>query len=138
MLGPARRRGSYWRGRDAACSQQIFKEPDICLSRMAEWNNTIILHVVAEMIAFPVFVPAVAVVASFLILPSYAQPFGSFNFLVYNVAGLPAFLSGNGVPGDKETNARTIGSKLAEGGYDVVHMQEVHLVAALSSDAANC
>lgn len=56
---------------------------------------------------------------------SAAQSSGTFDFLTYNVAGLPAFLSGNGVPGDKGTNANTIGSKLAERSFDIVHMQEV-------------
>ena len=54
-----------------------------------------------------------------------AQTSGTFDFLTYNVAGLPAILSGNGVPGDKGTNANTIGSKLAERSFDIVHMQEV-------------
>ncbi len=53
-----------------------------------------------------------------------SQSTGSFDLLTYNVAGLPAFLENNGIPGDKGTNANTIGSKLAKGGYDVVHMQE--------------
>lgn len=41
-----------------------------------------------------------------------------------NVAGLPAILNGNDVPGDKATNAATIGSKFAQYGYDVIHVQE--------------
>ncbi|KAK4099864.1 hypothetical protein N658DRAFT_452148 [Parathielavia hyrcaniae] len=41
-----------------------------------------------------------------------------------NVAGLPAILQGNGVPGDKATNARLIGSKFAQYGYDAIHVQE--------------
>ncbi|KAF4449865.1 endonuclease exonuclease phosphatase family [Fusarium albosuccineum] len=55
---------------------------------------------------------------------SSGQATGKFNFLTYNVAGLPAILNPNGVPGDKGTNANTIGSHLAEQAYDVVHMQE--------------
>lgn len=47
-----------------------------------------------------------------------------FNLLTYNVAGLPAFLNGNDVPGDKATNAGLIGAQLARDNYDVVHMQE--------------
>lgn len=47
---------------------------------------------------------------------------GSFSFLSYNVAGLP-FID-NGVPGDKKDNAGHIGEKLAEQGYDIVHLQE--------------
>lgn len=50
---------------------------------------------------------------------------GEFNVLAMNVAGLPAILQNNEVPGDKATNAGTIGSKFAEYGYDVIHVQEV-------------
>jgi hypothetical protein len=50
----------------------------------------------------------------------------SFQVLTMNVAGLPAAFNGNDVPGDKATNARTIGSKFAEYGYDVIHVQEVN------------
>lgn len=50
---------------------------------------------------------------------------GTFDLLTYNIAGLPSFLSDNGVPGDKGTNAGTIGSKFAQNGYDVIHVQEV-------------
>lgn len=50
---------------------------------------------------------------------------GTFDLLTYNIAGLPSFLSDNGVPGDKGTNAGTIGSKFAQYGYDVIHVQEV-------------
>ncbi|KAF4974429.1 hypothetical protein FZEAL_8672 [Fusarium zealandicum] len=53
-----------------------------------------------------------------------AQASGKFDFLTYNVAGLPAILNNNGVPGDKGTNSNTIGSRLAENGYDIVHLQE--------------
>jgi hypothetical protein len=52
---------------------------------------------------------------------------GKFNVLSMNVAGLPAILNGNEVPGDKATNSRLIGSKFAEYGYDVIHVQEVML-----------
>ena len=41
-----------------------------------------------------------------------------------NVAGLPQILQDNEVPGDKTTNAGTIGSKFAEYDYDVIHVQE--------------
>jgi hypothetical protein len=54
-----------------------------------------------------------------------AQTSGTFNFLTYNVAGLPAFLNGNDESGDKATNAGLIGGKLSSGNFDVVHMQEV-------------
>lgn len=77
------------------------------------------------MIALSVFASALLLFPSLAHL-SWAQNSGTFDFLTYNVAGLPEFLSDNGVPGDKTTNARTIGSKLAERAYDVVHMQEVH------------
>ncbi|KAI2611640.1 mannose-binding lectin [Hypoxylon fragiforme] len=49
---------------------------------------------------------------------------GDFNVLTMNVAGLPAILNGNEVPGDKTTNTRTIGAKFAEYGYDIIHVQE--------------
>ncbi|KAM5349419.1 hypothetical protein ACJ41O_005924 [Fusarium nematophilum] len=52
------------------------------------------------------------------------QSTGSFDFLTYNVAGLPAILNNNEVPGDKETNSELIGSHLAAQKYDIVHMQE--------------
>jgi hypothetical protein len=68
--------------------------------------------------------PAFALI-SVLARLSSAQTSGSFNLLTYNVAGLPAILNSNDVPGDKATNAGYIGSKLAAGNYDVVHMQEV-------------
>ncbi|KAI1381298.1 endonuclease exonuclease phosphatase family protein [Hypoxylon crocopeplum] len=41
-----------------------------------------------------------------------------------NVAGLPAFLNGNEVPGDKTTNSQTIGAKFAQYDYDIIHVQE--------------
>jgi hypothetical protein len=50
---------------------------------------------------------------------------GEFNVLSMNVAGLPQILQDNDVPGDKATNAGTIGSKFAEYGYDIIHVQEV-------------
>ncbi|KAK4124128.1 hypothetical protein N657DRAFT_689733 [Parathielavia appendiculata] len=49
---------------------------------------------------------------------------GRFNVLAMNVAGLPAILQGNGVPGDKATNAGLIGSKFTQYGYDAIHVQE--------------
>lgn len=49
---------------------------------------------------------------------------GKFNVLSMNVAGLPAILNPNDVPGDKSTNAKTIGAKFSQHNYDVVHMQE--------------
>lgn len=50
---------------------------------------------------------------------------GAINILSMNVAGLPPIFNGNDVPGDKATNARTIGSYFAEYGYDIIHLQEV-------------
>ena len=52
---------------------------------------------------------------------------GTFDLLAYNVAGLPAILNPNS-GGDKTVNARAIGSQLAAGGYDVVHLQEVRIL----------
>ncbi|KAI1422075.1 endonuclease/Exonuclease/phosphatase [Xylaria sp. FL1777] len=56
--------------------------------------------------------------------PVRAVTSGSFNVLSMNVAGLPAILNSNDVPGDKTTNAGLIGSKFAELGYDLIHTQE--------------
>ncbi|PGH08724.1 hypothetical protein AJ79_05915 [Helicocarpus griseus UAMH5409] len=55
---------------------------------------------------------------------SEAATTGSFSILTFNVAGLPAWLNPNDTPGDKETNAKKIGARLAEHGHDVVHLQE--------------
>lgn len=49
---------------------------------------------------------------------------GDITVLSINVAGLPAILNGNDVPGDKATNAGTIGTKLTEYNYDIIHLQE--------------
>ncbi|KAJ4307294.1 hypothetical protein N0V88_000677 [Collariella sp. IMI 366227] len=49
---------------------------------------------------------------------------GKFNVLSMNVAGLPAWLNNNGVPGDKTEVAALIGTKFAESGYDVIQVQE--------------
>ncbi|CAH0047298.1 unnamed protein product [Clonostachys solani] len=49
---------------------------------------------------------------------------GSFSFLTINVAGLPDWINDNGVPGDKTTNAKSIGTHLSELNYDIIHMQE--------------
>ncbi|KAE8373409.1 Endonuclease/exonuclease/phosphatase [Aspergillus bertholletiae] len=49
---------------------------------------------------------------------------GQFDVLSFNVAGLPAILNGNEVPGDKTQNSEAIGAKFAEYGYDVIHVQE--------------
>ncbi|RFN44610.1 hypothetical protein FIE12Z_11154 [Fusarium flagelliforme] len=52
------------------------------------------------------------------------QKTGKFNFLTYNVAGLPDIFNGNDVPGDKKTNSNLIGTALAVQKFDIVHMQE--------------
>ncbi|KAI0411072.1 endonuclease/Exonuclease/phosphatase [Xylaria grammica] len=62
--------------------------------------------------------------AMLLGVPVKAATSGSFNVLSMNVAGLPAFLNGNSVPGDKETNSELIGSKFGQYGYDLIHAQE--------------
>ncbi|KAI1139865.1 endonuclease exonuclease phosphatase family protein [Hypoxylon sp. FL0543] len=49
---------------------------------------------------------------------------GEFNVLSMNVAGLPAILNDNEVPGDKATNSETIGTRFAEYDYDIIHVQE--------------
>ncbi|KAI0440694.1 endonuclease/Exonuclease/phosphatase [Xylaria telfairii] len=66
----------------------------------------------------------VSVVMAVLLTPAMAATSGAFNVLSMNVAGLPAFLNDNGVPGDKKTNSALIGSKFAENGYDLIHTQE--------------
>lgn len=53
-----------------------------------------------------------------------ASTSGSFNILTFNVAGLPAILNGNEVPGDKTTNTATIGQKFAQYNFSVIHVQE--------------
>lgn len=50
---------------------------------------------------------------------------GEFSILSMNVAGLPAILQSNDVPGDKATNAGIIGSDFAKYDYDVINVQEV-------------
>lgn len=67
--------------------------------------------------------PLFALGAAFVQLAA-AQSSGSFSFLTYNVAGLPPIFNDNDVPGDKGTNSNIIGSKLDEGNFDIVHMQE--------------
>lgn len=64
-----------------------------------------------------------AVAASFASSAAAAMS-GNFNILSFNVAGLPAIFNGNEVPGDKATNAGTIGTLFAKYDYDVIHVQE--------------
>jgi hypothetical protein len=63
---------------------------------------------------------------------------GEFTVLTMNVAGLPAILNSNDVPGDKATNAASIGTLFAKYNYDVVHVQEVRLVSEASSLLRTC
>lgn len=49
---------------------------------------------------------------------------GEFSAMAMNVAGLPAFLQGNDVPGDKAVNARLIGQKFSDYNIDIIHVQE--------------
>ncbi|KKA29457.1 hypothetical protein TD95_003107 [Thielaviopsis punctulata] len=49
---------------------------------------------------------------------------GALTVLTMNVAGLPAILQDNGVPGDKTANSERIGSLFAQYGYDVINVQE--------------
>jgi hypothetical protein len=59
------------------------------------------------------------------ILPlSIAQTTGTFNTLTFNVAGLPAILNGNDVPGDKTNNTARIGQLFAEYNISLIHVQE--------------
>lgn len=73
----------------------------------------------------PLLGSTAALSAALLLNGALAATAGRFNILTLNVAGLPAILNDNGVPGDKAENAATIGARLAEFGYDVVHLQEV-------------
>jgi hypothetical protein len=67
----------------------------------------------------------VALTAALLLDGCLAATSGRFSVLSMNVAGLPDILNNNDVPGDKATNAASIGSKFAEYGHDVIHVQEV-------------
>ncbi|KAL4869200.1 hypothetical protein BDV12DRAFT_196629 [Aspergillus spectabilis] len=59
-----------------------------------------------------------------LLKPTLAAISGTFNILAFNVAGLPAILNNNDVPGDKATNTEIIGERFAEYYYDIIHVQE--------------
>ncbi|KAK0706058.1 Endonuclease/exonuclease/phosphatase [Lasiosphaeria miniovina] len=65
-----------------------------------------------------------ALSTALLVDVALAATAGKLSILSMNVAGLPAILNSNDVPGDKTTNAETIGSKFAEYDYDVIHVQE--------------
>ncbi|KAJ4355671.1 uncharacterized protein N0V89_003691 [Didymosphaeria variabile] len=49
---------------------------------------------------------------------------GTFDAITFNVAGLPAFLNGNDVPGDKTENTARIGQLFAQNDPDIIHVQE--------------
>ncbi|KAI1341762.1 endonuclease/exonuclease/phosphatase family protein [Xylariaceae sp. FL0016] len=68
----------------------------------------------------------IAVSASALLMAGnvLAATSGEFSVLTMNVAGLPAILQGNDVPGDKTTNSELIGTYFAEYDYDIIHVQE--------------
>ena len=67
------------------------------------------------------------IIAALLVDGALAATSGKFSILSMNVAGLPAILNQNDVPGDKTTNALSIGTKFAQYGFDVIHAQEVCL-----------
>ncbi|KAK3386626.1 Endonuclease/exonuclease/phosphatase [Podospora didyma] len=64
------------------------------------------------------------ITAALLVEGALAATSGKFSILSMNVAGLPAILNQNDVPGDKTTNALSIGTKFAQYGFDVIHAQE--------------
>jgi hypothetical protein len=67
---------------------------------------------------------ASAVALSSLLPLSLAQTSGTFNTLTFNVAGLPAALNGNDVPGDKTTNTARIGELFTKYNISLIHVQE--------------
>ena len=75
-----------------------------------------------------------ALAAALLLDTCLAATSGKFNILSMNVAGLPPIFNGNDVPGDKATNAANIGTKFAEYGHDVIHVQEVSPPFGLCTD----
>ncbi|PGG98426.1 hypothetical protein AJ79_08865 [Helicocarpus griseus UAMH5409] len=74
--------------------------------------------------------PARSILSACLLLPAFQQiaaaaapaATGQFSFLTFNINGLPGI--SNGVPGKKSDNHKTMGSKFAQYGYDVIHVQE--------------
>ncbi|RYP79533.1 hypothetical protein DL769_002920 [Monosporascus sp. CRB-8-3] len=62
------------------------------------------------------------------------QTVGNFSVLSMNTAGLPDFLQGNDVPGDKTENHRMIGAKFVEYGYDIINVQELEFKLNLGQD----
>ncbi|KAF1999963.1 mannose-binding lectin [Amniculicola lignicola CBS 123094] len=67
----------------------------------------------AALALFPLVIPALA-----------ATTTGAFDTLSFNVAGLPAILNSNDVPGDKTTNTASIGKYLASYDFSLIHVQE--------------
>ncbi|KAI2484375.1 Jacalin domain containing protein [Pyrenophora tritici-repentis] len=67
---------------------------------------------------------ASACVLSSLLPLSIAQTTGAFNTLTFNVAGLPAILNGNDVPGDKTANTARIGELFTKYNISLIHVQE--------------
>jgi hypothetical protein len=55
---------------------------------------------------------------------SFAQTAGKFNVITFNVAGLPAILNGNEVPGDKDTNTARMGQLLTQYNISLINVQE--------------
>jgi endonuclease/exonuclease/phosphatase family metal-dependent hydrolase len=61
-----------------------------------------------------------------LALAGYASAVesGTFDTLSFNVAGLPAILNDNAVPGDKTENTASIGQKFSQYDFSIIHVQE--------------
>jgi len=64
------------------------------------------------------------VALSALISPVVAQTSGTFTALSFNVAGLPAILNSNGIPGSKSTNHFRVGQLFAQYSFDLIQVQE--------------
>ncbi|KAI9374794.1 Endonuclease/exonuclease/phosphatase [Aspergillus egyptiacus] len=59
-----------------------------------------------------------------LVSPSLAALTGNLSILAYNVAGLPAIINDNGVPGDKAINHAIIGERFNQYDWDIIQVQE--------------
>lgn len=59
-----------------------------------------------------------------LIPSTLSQSSGTFNALTFNVAGLPAILNDNGVPGDKTANTARIGQLFTQYNISLIQVQE--------------
>lgn len=96
----------------------------LAAARAIQCSSTIVLtllQLTMPLMSLPSKLLTVALCLSGL---SFGQKTGKFDLLTYNVAGLPPIFNNNEVPGDKGTNANSIGSILAKQAYDVVHLQE--------------